>query len=241
MRIDGRKANQLRMIELIRNVSDFAEGSASIRMGKTLVRCTATVETQLPRWRNPDDGGWVTGDYDMLPRANRARGMRNSGRGGREREISRLLGRSLRAVVDLKCLRGLTITLDCDVLQGDGGTRTAAINGGFVALVDALRWCEEKRLIKHWPLADTVAAVSAGLVEREPLLDLCYEEDSAAEVDANFVLTGKGQLVEVQMSGEEAVFSEQDMLDLLELARRGAQQITRLQRQVLGPFKVNKK
>ena len=198
--------------------------------------CTASVEKQLPRWRNPADGGWVTGEYDMLPRASRDRSQRNGGRGGRAQEISRIIGRSLRAVVELSRLPGLTITLDCDVLQADGGTRTAAITGAFVALVEALRWCQKKQFIDKLPLTDTVSAVSVGLVDGAALLDLDYAEDSAAEVDANFVITGRGRLVEVQISGEEATFSPADLDGLLKLAQFGAKELARRQRDVLGPF-----
>jgi ribonuclease PH len=161
----------------------------------------------------------------MLPRANRERSQRSGGRGGRSQEISRLIGRSLRAIADLPAMPGVMVTVDCDVLQGDGGTRTAAITGAYVALVDALRWCEQKRLIASWPLVDSVAGVSAGFVDGKPLLDLCYEEDSAAAVDANFVFTGRGNLVEVQMTGEEATFTEDEMLRLLAVARKGAKQL----------------
>jgi ribonuclease PH len=233
MRQDGRKPNEMRAISLQRRVAPFAEGSCLVKFGRTEVYCTATVENQLPRWRNAQDGGWITADYDMLPRANRERGQRSGGRGGRSQEISRLIGRSLRAVADLSQMPGVMITVDCDVLVGDGGTRTAAITGAYVALVDALRWCRAKKRLDTFPLRDSVAAVSVGLLEGKPLLDLCYEEDSAAAVDGNFVLTGQGQLIEVQISGEEAVFSEKDLSAMLRLARIGAQHLQRLQRKAL--------
>ncbi len=234
MRPDGRKANELRPIELTRGVAEFAEGSCLVKFGKTIVHCTATVEQFLPRWRKAEDGGWITAEYDMLPRANRERGDRGGGRGGRSQEIARLIGRSLRAVADLPAMPGLTVTIDCDVLQGDGGTRTAAITGGYVALADALRVRREKGLLKSWPLLDSVAGVSAGLADGRPALDLNYAEDSAASVDANFVFTGKGRLVEVQASGEEATFAEEDLQALLALARRGAVRLAALQRDALG-------
>ena len=238
MRHDGRKAKQLRKVVLSPHANDFADGSCLVQFGRTKVLCTASVERQLPRWRNPADGGWVTGEYDMLPRANRERGNRGGGRGGRAQEISRLIGRSLRAITDLSQLPGVTITLDCDVLQADGGTRTAAITGGFVALVDALRWCQKQRLITTLPLTDTVSAISAGIVEGNALLDLDYREDSAAAVDANFVITGKGRLVEVQVTGEESSFSTADLDRLLALAFHGAKELARLQRAVLGSFRL---
>lgn len=240
MRADERKANQLRPVSLTLGVADFAEGSCLVCCGKTHIRCTASVQHQVPRWRDPKDGGWVTGEYDMLPRANRQRSGRAGGKGGRASEISRLIGRSLRAVTDLKRLPGLTITVDCDVLQADGGTRTAAITGGFVALVEACRWCVQNGLLRQLPLVDTVAAVSAGIVGGEALLDLYYQEDHDASVDANFVITGKGRFVEIQMSGEEATFDNDQMNRLLLLARRGTTQLARLQRDVLGPFRLAK-
>jgi len=238
MRNDKRKTNQLRPITLKRNVVDYAEGSCTVRFGKTWVHCTASVDRQLPRWRNESDGGWVTGEYDMLPRANRDRGNRNGGRSGRSQEISRLIGRSLRAITDLKELGPLMITIDCDVIQADGGTRTAAITGGFVALVDALRWCHKKKLIQQLPLTDSVAAISVGIVDDKPLLDLNYKEDFAATVDANFVITGQGQLVEVQATGEEATFSADEFEALLKLAQKGVKQLVRLQREALGPISL---
>lgn len=234
MRIDGRKAGELRRVVLSRGVADFAEGSCLAQFGRTIVHCTASVEQQTPRWRKAEDGGWITGEYDMLPRANRSRGQRGGNRGGRSLEISRLIGRGLRAIADLSLLPNLTITLDCDVLQGDGGTRTAAITGAYVALVDALHWCRERKLIKADPLVDSVAAVSVGLLNGHALLDLCYEEDSAANVDANFVITGKGRLVEVQIAGEESTFAEEDIETLLTLAKKGASHLKRLQREALA-------
>jgi ribonuclease PH len=236
MRPDGRKPGDLRPISLTRGVAEFAEGSCLARFGTTAVHCTATVERQTPRWRSAEDGGWITAEYDMLPRANRERSNRSSGRGGRSQEISRLVGRSLRAAADLKAMPGVTITVDCDVLQGDGGTRVAAVTGGYVALADALRWCLEKQFIKGWPLTDSIAGVSVGLVDGRCVLDLCYEEDAAASVDGNFVFTGAGRLVEVQISGEEASFTEDEMNAMLALARRGVARLTRLQRDALGPL-----
>ncbi len=236
MRHDGRRPKQLREVVLKLDANEFAEGSCLVEFGRTKVNCTATVDKQIPRWRNPDDGGWVTGEYDMLPRAARERSNRGGGRGGRAQEISRLIGRSLRAVVDLAEMPGLTITVDCDVLQADGGTRTAAITGGFVALVQALRWCRQNKLVKAIPLADSVSAISVGLVNGQVLLDLDQHEDNAAAVDANFVITGQGRLVEVQISGEEATFTQDELNDLLAAARIGAKELAKRQNAVLGPI-----
>ncbi|NLH49113.1 MAG: ribonuclease PH [Myxococcales bacterium] len=233
MRFDGRKATELRPVLLARGIADFAEGSCQAQFGRTIVYCTASVEQQTPRWRKAEEGGWITGEYDMLPRANRERKQRGGNRNGRALEISRLIGRSLRAVADLSRMPGLTITLDCDVLQGDGGTRTAAITGSYVALADALAWCRDRGLIKADPLLDSVAAISVGLVNGQALLDLCYEEDSAASADANFVITGQGRLVEVQITGEEATFDEADIQRLLALAKKGTAVLKKLQRQAL--------
>lgn len=234
MRKDGRRAKQLREVTLKTKINAYAEGSCLAQFGLTKVHCTASEQESLPRWRDPKMGGWITGEYDMLPRANRSRGYRNSGRDGRSREISRLIGRSLRAVSDLAKLPAITITIDCDVLQADGGTRTAAITGGFVALVEALRWCQKRNMIDSMPLKDSVAAISTGIVNQSVLLDLDYEEDSNASVDANFVITGKGQLVEVQASGEEATFSPPELDQLLKLAQTGTRQLNQMQKKVLG-------
>jgi ribonuclease PH len=235
MRIDKRKPSDLRPVVLERGTSAFAEGSCLVQFGLTHVRCTATVVDQVPRWRKPESGGWVTAEYDMLPRAGHERSNRSGGRGGRPQEIKRLIGRSLRAVTRLVDLPGVTITIDCDVLQADGGTRTASITGGYVALVEALRYCRDKKLITKLPLVDSVAAVSVGIVGGKPLLDLCYAEDSTAEVDSNFVITGAGRLVEVQASGEEATFTDAEMMQLLDLAKRGCRKLNTLQRAALGP------
>ncbi|MDP8225445.1 MAG: ribonuclease PH [Candidatus Lernaella stagnicola] len=237
MRLDRRRANEMRPVKFTRGVSDHAEGSCLVEFGLTHVRCTATVNEHLPRWRKAEDGGWVTGEYDMLPRAGHERSPRTGGRGGRAQEISRLVGRSFRAVTDLSKLPGVTIVIDCDVLQADGGTRTAAISGGYIALIDALRYCREKNLIQQMPLRDSVAAVSVGLVDGKAYLDLCYEEDFSATLDANFVITGRGDLVEIQMTGEEATFTEEDLHQLLGLAKRGVRKLTRLQRVATGPVR----
>ncbi len=237
MRIDKRKANQLRPVSFERQVSEFAEGSCLMKCGHTHVLCTASVKKQVPRWRKPEDGGWITAEYDMLPRANRERSNRSAGRNGRSQEISRLIGRSFRAVADLSQLPGLTITIDCDVLQGDGGTRTTAVTGGYLALVDALRHCLDLGLIEKIPLRDSVVGVSVGIVGGKALLDLCYEEDRDADVDSNFVMTGGGKLIEVQMTGEETTFTPAQLHELLALAGRGARQLTKMQRAIGDPVR----
>ncbi|HPQ67850.1 MAG TPA: ribonuclease PH [bacterium] len=234
MRHDGRKPTQMRLVKLTKSINRYAEGSCLVEFGNTRVHCTASVENQIPRWRDAAEGGWVTGEYDMLPRANRERGNRSGGRGGRAQEISRLIGRSLRAVTDLKLMPGLTVSIDCDVLQADGGTRTAAITGGFVALADALTWCKDKKMIKRIPLLDTIAAISVGIVDDEILLDLDYQEDKQASVDANFVITGEGRLVEVQATGEEATFTTEQLGELLAMAQTGVRKLTKIQRHELG-------
>jgi ribonuclease PH len=235
-RIDGRTADQLRPISIDRGWSKHAEGSVLIGFGDTRVLCTASVTEGVPRWRKGSGLGWVTAEYAMLPRATNTRGDRESVRGkigGRTHEISRLIGRSLRAVVDYKALGENTIVLDCDVLQADGGTRTAAITGAFVALSDAVDWAREKRLIKSksQPLTGTVAAVSVGIVGQERLLDLCYEEDVKAETDMNVVCTGDGRFVEVQGTAEGEPFAREELDGLLDLSLKGCAQLDALQRQ----------
>lgn len=238
-RIDGRKAGQLRPVKITRNFNRYAEGSVLIEMGHTRVICTATVEEKLPMFRKLEGlGGWVTAEYGMLPRATGTRTSREAARGrigGRTFEIQRLIGRSLRAVVNLEELGERTITLDCDVIQADGGTRTASITGAFVALADALNKLVEEGKLEKLPLKDIVAAVSVGRVNGRLVLDLCYEEDSAAEVDMNVVMTGAGKFVEVQGTGEEASFSREELDGLLELAGEGVRQLTEHQLQALGP------
>lgn len=208
-RIDGRTPAQLRPLTIERSWSKHAEGSVLVAFGDTKVLCTASFTEGVPRWRKGSGEGWVTAEYSMLPRATNTRGDRESVRGkigGRTHEISRLIGRSLRAVIDYKALGENTIVLDCDVLQADGGTRTAAITGAYVALADAVSWAQGKKIIKpgRKPLTGTVAAVSVGIVGSTPLLDLCYEEDVRAETDMNVVCTGDGRFVEVQGTAEGA-------------------------------------
>ncbi len=230
-RHDGRRPDALRPTAFARGVNPYAEGSCLVTMGQTKVLVTATVEESIPRWLQGRGKGWVTAEYAMLPRANRDRTPRERAKvSGRTHEIQRLVGRALRAVTDLEKLGERQIVIDCDVLHADGGTRCAAINGAYVALRDAIAWCRERGKIAADPVVDSVAAVSCGLVDGRALLDLDYEEDSGADVDANFVMTGSGRLVEVQMTGEEATFAEDDIATLLALARTGVRKIARLQK-----------
>ncbi|HEV7627140.1 MAG TPA: ribonuclease PH [Streptomyces sp.] len=238
-RIDGRTADQLRPVTIDRGWSKHAEGSVLISFGDTRVLCTASVSEGVPRWRKGSGEGWVTAEYAMLPRSTNTRGDRESVRGkigGRTHEISRLIGRSLRAVVDYKALGENTVVLDCDVLQADGGTRTAAITGAYVALADAVSWAQGKKLIrsKSQPLTGTVAAVSVGIVGGVPLLDLCYEEDVRAETDMNVVCTGDGRFVEVQGTAEGEPFARTELDGLLDLAVNGCAQLDSAQRKAIG-------
>ena len=234
-RIDGRANGQLRPVEIIPNINKFAEGSCLIRCGSTQVLCTASVEDKPPR-HVPEGEGWVTAEYSMLPRANRERSRRDISKlklSPRSAEIQRLIGRSLRAVVDMKKLGPWNITVDCDVLQGDGGTRTASITGGYVALYLALKRMEEAGQLKEWPLTGQVAAVSAGIVGDEALLDLCYEEDSHAQVDFNCVMDDQGRLIELQGTGEGRPFTLAEQQELVELCQGGIRQLQEMQRQEL--------
>ncbi|MBQ0055156.1 MAG: ribonuclease PH [Synergistaceae bacterium] len=235
-RIDGRAADELRRVKLERNCNMYAEGSCLIECGNTRVLCTASVEEKVPPFLRGMGQGWVTAEYSMLPRATKERNSREISKGrpnSRGTEIQRLIGRSLRAAVKLDELGEYTITIDCDVLQADGGTRTASVTGGFVALFDALRTMErEKKLVKI-PLKEQIAAVSCGMVLGVPMLDLCYAEDSSAEVDSNFVITGHGDFVEIQGTGEGRVFSPDELHRLTELAGKGVSELQRLQREAL--------
>lgn len=237
-RPDGRLARQIRPVQIIPDYTPHAEGSALIELGQTRVLCTATVERELPPWlRNSSPPqGWVTAEYAMLPRATPARTRRERGAtlGGRTQEIQRLIGRSLRAAVDLTLLGPHTILLDCDVLQADGGTRTAAITGAYVALYRALQWMEREGRLAGWPVRWAVAAVSVGMVEGMPRADLCYAEDAAAEVDVNVVMTEKGRLVEIQGTAEGEPFTQGRLEEMLQLARAGIAELFRAQREALG-------
>ncbi|MBT3158566.1 ribonuclease PH [Streptomyces sp. CHA1] len=231
-RIDGRTPAQLRPLTIERSWSKHAEGSVLVAFGDTKVLCTASFTEGVPRWRKGSGEGWVTAEYSMLPRATNTRGDRESVRGkigGRTHEISRLIGRSLRAVIDYKALGENTIVLDCDVLQADGGTRTAAITGAYVALADAVSWAQGRKIIKpgRKPLTGSVAAVSVGIVGSTPLLDLCYEEDVRAETDMNVVCTGDGRFVEVQGTAEGAPFDRTELNALLDLGATGCADLTK--------------
>lgn len=231
-RADGRRPDQLRPVTITRNWLAHAEGSVLVEFGGTKVLCAATAASGVPRWRKGSGLGWVTAEYAMLPRATNTRTDRESVRGkigGRTHEISRLIGRSLRACVDYKALGENSIVLDCDVLQADGGTRTAAITGAYVALADAIAWMRTKKMCPGDPLVDSVAAVSVGVVGGVPLLDLCYVEDVKAETDMNVVMTGKGDFVEVQGTAEGAPFDRAELNGLLDLASAGCAELTRRQ------------
>ncbi|VFU10571.1 ribonuclease PH [Methylocella tundrae] len=233
MRPSQRAADELRPVTIERNVARYAEGSCLIKFGSTHVLCTASLEDKPPAWLRGQGRGWVTAEYAMLPRATHTRTRRESTTGkqsGRTQEIQRLIGRSLRAVTNLQALGERQITLDCDVLQADGGTRTASITGAWVALHDCLKWMHGRSIIKEFPLRDHVAAISCGVSNGEAVLDLDYAEDSAAETDANFVLTGAGSLVEVQATAEAAVFTETQLNSMLTLARGGISKLIELQK-----------
>jgi ribonuclease PH len=237
-RPDGRAADELRPVTITRNWQRYAEGSALIEFGETKVICAASVQQGVPRWRKGSGLGWVTAEYSMLPRATLTRTDRESvkGRvGGRTHEISRLIGRSLRAAIDLAALGENSIALDCDVLQADGGTRTAAITGAYVALSDAVSWLAERgALASSAPLRESVAAVSVGVIDGEPRLDLMYEEDVRAETDMNVVMTGSGAFVEVQGTAEGAPFSRAELDELLALAEVGCASLGAIQQAALA-------
>ncbi|WP_438854958.1 ribonuclease PH [Agromyces sp. M3QZ16-3] len=238
VRADGRSPDALRDVVIERGWSAHAEGSALISFGNTKVLCTASFTNGVPRWMTGKGKGWVTAEYAMLPRSTNTRNDRESvkGRiGGRTHEISRLIGRSLRAVVDMKSLGENTIQIDCDVLQADGGTRTAAITGAYVALADAIEWARGRKFIaqKATPLIDTVSAVSVGIIDGTPMLDLAYVEDVRAETDMNVVATGRGLFVEVQGTAEGAPFDRRELDELLDLALAGTAELTSIQRAAL--------
>jgi ribonuclease PH len=236
-RSDGRTSDQLRPVTFERNWSEHAEGSTLVSFGKTKVLCTASFTPGVPRWLKDSGTGWVTAEYAMLPRATTTRNQRESVKGklgGRTQEISRLIGRSLRAVVDMKALGENSILIDCDVLQADGGTRTAAITGSYVALVDALTWARGEGHVSGDPLTDSVAAVSVGIIDGEPRLDLHYDDDVRAETDMNVVMTGAGNFVEVQGTAEGEPFDRALLDNLLNLAAAGIADLTELQQAALS-------
>ncbi|TPQ41034.1 ribonuclease PH [Bradyrhizobium guangdongense] len=233
MRPSRRAPDELRPVTLERGVVKYAEGSCLVKFGDTHVLVTATLEERLPPWLKGQGRGWVTAEYGMLPRATSERTRREASAGkqsGRTVEIQRLIGRSLRTIVDLEALGERQITVDCDVLQADGGTRTASITGGWVALADCINWMKARNMIKANVMRDNVAAISCGIYQGKPVLDLDYAEDSAAETDANFVMTGDGRIIEVQGTAEREPFSEGEFLELMALARKGVARLVDLQK-----------
>ena len=236
MRTDGRKPTQMRKVKITRNIMKFAEGSCMIEVGSTKLICTASVENKVPHFLRDKGSGWITAEYGMLPRSCNTRIAREASRGkqsGRTQEIQRLIGRSLRSVVELEKLGERTIWIDCDVIQGDGGTRTAGITGSFIALSDALTTLKKRNIIDEIPIKDYVAAVSVGIVNGELCLDLNYEEDSAADVDMNVIMTGKKKLVEIQATAEKNAFSKKDLDKLILFAEKGIKKLITLQKKAL--------
>ncbi|QCT01940.1 ribonuclease PH [Paenibacillus algicola] len=239
MRSNGRKNDELRPLNLSTHVNKYAEGSVYIEMGETKVLVTATVDEKVPPFLKGQGKGWVTAEYSMLPRATHSRNQREANRGklsGRTMEIQRLIGRALRSVVNLHALGERTITLDCDVIQADGGTRTTSITGAFIALSIAVNKIAEQHKLNVFPITDYLASVSVGIAGGRALLDLNYEEDSKAKVDMNLVMTGSGKFVEVQGTGEEAPYSRSELNDMLELGEKGISELIARQREILGPI-----
>ncbi|MBI5196341.1 MAG: ribonuclease PH [Nitrospirae bacterium] len=237
MRPDKRAANELRSIKITRNFLNTAEGSVLVEAGNTKVICTASIEDRVPPFLKELERGWVTAEYSMLPRSTPTRITREATTGkvgGRTHEIQRLIGRTMRSVMDMDLLGKRTIWLDCDVIQADGGTRTTAITGAFIALSDAVTYAMKNNIIEKYPIKDFVAAVSVGIVDGEPLLDLSYAEDSTAEVDMNIVMTGSGKFIEVQGTAESMPFDKEQFQRLLELAESGINKIIAIQKSVLG-------
>lgn len=236
-RIDKRQLDQLRPLKFTRNINKYAEGSVLIETGDTKVIVTATIEDKVPPFLRGQNQGWVTGEYSMLPRATEIRNVRDSMRGrigGRTLEIQRFIGRALRSVVDLKNLGERTFWIDCDVIQADGGTRTASITGAFIAMVDALNSLYTKGVLEKIPVYDFIAATSVGIVDNQIMLDLCFQEDSRAQVDMNVVMTGRGNIVEVQGTGEQSPFTREELNGMLTLAEHGIQKIIQIQKEELG-------
>jgi ribonuclease PH len=233
-RVDGREYNEIRRVRITRHFNKYAEGSVLIEAGDTKVICTATVDEKVPPFLRGKGQGWITAEYSMLPRATELRNVRETLRpSGRTMEIQRLIGRALRSVVDLASMGERTVWLDCDVIQADGGTRTAAITGAFVALVDAFKFMKDKGILEVIPVNSFVAAVSVGIVEGQKLLDLNFDEDSRAQVDMNVVMTDRGQIVEIQGTGEAFPFTRQDLDELLDLAQKGVFDLIAVQKEVL--------
>ena len=236
-RFDGREKDQLRTLKLTKEFNRYAEGSVLVEWGHTKVICNATVEESVPGFKKGSGEGWVTAEYSMIPRATGSRNKRDIHKlklNQRTTEIQRLIGRSLRAALDMKLLGERSITIDCDVIQADGGTRTASITGGFVALALACKKLMDEGLLKEMPLKQYIAAVSVGIVGDEALLDLCYEEDSTAEVDMNIIMTGGGGFVEIQGTGEAGTFSQEQLLEMLTLGKIGVAELLKIQKEVLN-------
>lgn len=237
MRADGRMPENIREVKITRNYIKHAEGSVLMEMGDTIVICTASVDDKVPNFLKDSGQGWITAEYSMLPRSTGVRNMRESSRGkvgGRTHEIQRLIGRSLRSVVDLTALKDTTIWMDCDVVQADGGTRTASITGSFIALHDAVNCLKTSGKIEKEPIKDFLAAISVGVLENEIILDLIYEEDSKAEVDMNIVMTGNGKFVEIQGTAEQNPFSREKMDAMLEMSKKGINELIIKQKESLG-------
>ena len=236
-RPDGRKFDELRPIKITAGFTKYAEGSVLIEFGETKVICNATVEESVPPFKRGGGSGWVTAEYNMLPRATKSRNQRDINRlklNQRSTEIQRLIGRSLRAAVDMNMLGERSITVDCDVIQADGGTRTASVTGGFVALALACQKLVDDGILDTTPIKNYVSAVSVGIFNGKPVLDLCYAEDSNANVDMNIVMTDKGQFVEVQGTGEDGSFSREELLKLLDLGEKGCKELIELQKEIIG-------
>lgn len=239
LRLDGRSDGQLRPVKITRNYIKHAEGSVLIEVGNTKVICTASVDDKVPPFKKNSGEGWLTAEYSMLPRATQTRNSRDISKlklNGRTQEIQRLIGRALRSVINFNILGERVITLDCDVIQADGGTRTASITGAFVATVEACKYMIDNGLINKTPIMDYVAATSVGIVYGHEMLDLCYEEDSRAIVDMNVIMTGSGKFIEVQATGEQAAFSRNELDRLLKLSESGISKLIELQKNVLGPL-----
>ncbi|MEP9409948.1 MAG: ribonuclease PH [Candidatus Brocadia sp.] len=236
MRVDNRAPDEIRPLIINRHFTKYAPGSVLIQTGNTKVICTATIEESVPPHIKNTGEGWITAEYSLLPSSTPVRVPRESTRGkvgGRTHEIQRLIGRSLRSIIDLALLKERTIWIDCDVIQADGGTRTAAITGSYVALMDAIQWLKGKDLIKGNPVLNSIAAVSVGVVNGAVLLDLCYAEDAAAQVDMNIVMTGDGKYIELQGTGEEYAFDDGQLSEMLKMAKKGICEITEIQKKVL--------
>lgn len=236
MRIDGRKNDQVRATKIIRNYTKYAEGSVLIEVGDTKIICTASIEEKVPPFLKGQGEGWISAEYNMLPRSTGTRKIRDIARlkiDGRTMEIQRLIGRALRSVMDMKALGEKTIWIDCDVIQADGGTRTTAITGAFVALVDAINKLHKEKPFKVYPIRNFVTATSIGIVGDEKLLDLCYEEDSKAKVDMNVIGTEEGEFIEIQGTGEQSPFNRAELNELLDLAQKGIKQMVQIQKDSL--------